>query len=105
MKKTKIIKITDESNKGLMKLKEDIGKGYRWTRKHTKKYLETGRPLDRPRGVPKRKSFEGHPYKFFGSFDNKLSAKEVANEIRYYGNYARIQKYEDKWLVWEGEKY
>ena len=43
--------------------------------------------------------------KYYGIFDTKVDAEEMANMIRYHGSYARIQKYKGQWIVWEGEKY
>lgn len=99
----KIIVPTNEADEGLSKLKADIGKLYHWgAKKYTKKVLVSGK---RPKGVPKTKNFDGHQYKFYAIFEDRLDASEMSNMVRYHGSYARTQQYKHRWIVWVGENY
>ena len=106
-----------QADEGLRKLKHDIKTGeikdtaigqgistlyHGASRRFTRMLYESSR---RPLGVPKTKKFDKYSYKYYGIYDTETVANEVANQVRYHGNYARKQQYDSRWIVWIGEKY
>ena len=98
-----IISLNKDEQAGLRKLRKDFGTSAKYVAKrHTSHKFER---VKRPPDVPKTKSFDNHRYTYYGAFTAEQEAKHMSKTIRSFGNYARITKYKDLWIVWQGKTY
>jgi len=98
-----IISLNKDEQAGLRKLRKDLGTSVKYVAKrHTSHKFER---VKRPPDIPKTKTFDSHKYTYYKTFTREHDAKQMSKSIRSLGNYARITKHKDLWIVWQGKTY
>jgi len=116
MQKVEIIKIKEQPDIGLTKLKTDVGKLYRWGRRryratHPKEVGETlyGRIMgerehwNRPSWAPPRTTFGKKSYVFEAWFHDHYEAKAFRERLELNGYATHVLKKRGLYLVYRGK--